>query len=173
MNPDDVIRPWLIGCGEPIGAYEAHPYRWPDPSTRPEVPYFTYQPLRGVPDVKNSQIQKHELVPGTTHDAISKYQQHWTCRYQIDLYNSESGFVDLGGCAIGAATEQTYRSLFQKNNAGFAGVESVEDLTEWDDERVWYHHRMVCSFHTWIVYEHTNINHVIDEVILDNPYGVD
>lgn len=172
MNPDNVIRPWLIGCGAPIGASEAHPYRWPDPSTRPEVPYFTYRPVIGVPDVKNAQIRKHELIAGT-HDAISRYQQHWTCDYQIDLYNSVSGLVDLAGCAIGAATEQTYISIFQKNNAGFAGAESVEDLTEWDDERIWYHHQMVCKFHTWMVYTHTNSNHVIDEVILDDPYGVD
>jgi len=172
MSPDDVIRPWLIGCGEPLGAYEAHPYRWPDPSTRPEVPFFTYQPLHGEPDTKNGQIRKHELVDGT-HDAVSSYQQHWTIRYQIDLYNSESGLIDLAGCAIGAATEQAYLDIFYANNAGFAGVESVEDLTEWDDERIWYHHRMVCKFHTYVVYKHTNINHVIDEVILDDPYGVD
>lgn len=172
MNPDETIRPWLLGCGGPFGAYEAHPYRWPDPSTRPEVPYFTYRPVKGLPDVQNSQMQKHELVAGT-HDANSDYWQHWTISYQIDLYNSESGLVDLAGCAIGAAREQSYLNLFYQNNAGFAGVDSVEDLTEEDDERVYYHHRMICRFTTWVIYKHFNANHVIDEVILDNPFGVD
>lgn len=172
MNPDDTIRPWLLGCGREFGAYEAHPYRWPDVSTRPEVPYFTYRPVSGSPDIQNGRIQKHELIPGT-HDAISSYQQHWTVKYRIDLYNSESGFADLAGCAVGAAIETAYLNLFADNNAEFAGVESVEDETEEDDERVYYHHSMVCRWHTWSVYKHTNRNHVIDEVILDNPFGVD
>lgn len=172
MNPDDVIRPWLIGCGQPIGASEAHPYRWPDPSTRPEVPFFTYQPVSGEPDTKNGIVRKHELVAGT-HDAVSSYQQHYTCHYKITLFNSPTGFMDLAGCAVGAKVEQEYLNIFQKNNASFKEVVRLEDETYWDDERVWYQHSMICAFNTWAVYEHTNINHVIDEVILDDPYGVD
>lgn len=171
MNPDDVIRPWLLGCGQAFGALEAHPYRWPDPTTRPEIPYFTYQPVSGAADVNNATIRKHELVG--THDAESSHQQHWTFNYLITLHNSESGIVDLAGCAIAAEAEQAYLNIFQQNNAGFAGADSLEDVTEWEDDRLWFRHQMICRFHTWIVYKHVNVNHVIDAVILDNPYGVD
>lgn len=171
MNPDNVIRPWLLGCGQAFGAQEAHLYRWADAKSRPEVPHFTYRPVRGAPDIRYGAVAKDTAVD--TYDCQSEYQQHWTVTYQIDLYNSSTGFADLAGCCIGAGHEQAYKNIFQQNNAAFHGASEVTDLTETDGERAYYHHRVLCTFHTWFVYQHKNINHVVTDVVLDNPFGTD
>jgi len=171
MNPDAVIRPWLLGCGAPFGARHAHPYRWPDVSTRPETPYFTYRPVSASPDFANGFDQIHEIK--NTYDAISTYQQHWTLQIQVDLFNSASGMSDLAGCAIAAKVEQSFLNLFVANNAAFSKVVSISDMTEEDAERIYYHQRMVCEWYTYMVYRHENINHVVTSVVLDDPFGVD
>lgn len=172
MNPDIVIRPWLLTAGAPFGAQEAHPYRRADSSTCYETVYFEYRVIRAVPTGHITPLQKDESVG--SYDVESAYQQHWDVVVQIDLYNSPSGWIDLAGCAIGAVKEQSFRNLFRNNNAAFKPDKTfIEDLSDVDGERIDYHHRMICEFSTWAVYKHTNLNHVVTDVVLDNPFGMD
>jgi len=169
MNPDNVIRPWLLQAGAPFGAREAYPYRRPDTSTRYESVYFEYRVVRAVPTGGISPLQKDEIVD--TYDCESAYQQQWDVTVEVDLYNSPSGWIDLAGCAIGATKEQAFLELFHANNAAFKTKETeVVDLTEYDGDRVDYHHRMTCAFVTWAVYQHKNYNHVVTAVELDDPF---
>lgn len=172
MNPDIVIRPWLLQSGAPFGAKGVYPYRRPDSSTRYESVYFEYGVIRAVPTGHITPLQKDETVD--TYDCVSAYQQHWDVTVQIDLYNSSSGWIDLAGCAVGASKEQAFLDLFRANNAAFKPAKTeVVDLTETDGERIDYHHRMTCEFSTWVVYKHTNYNHVVTDVELDTPFTTD
>lgn len=173
MNPDLVIRPWLLQAGAPFGACEAYPYRRSDSSTRYESIYFEYRVVRAAPTVGQPVIQMDETQD--TYDCVSSYQQHWNLTVEIDLYNSPSGWADLAGCAVGATREQAFADLFRANNATFATNVDPEviDMTKYDGERVEYHHRMTCVFNTWIVYKHINYNHVVTAVELDDPFATD
>lgn len=173
MNPDNVIRPWLIQAGAPFGAKEAYPYRRSDTSTRYESAYFEYRVTNATPTVGQPILQADETVD--TYDCVSSYQQHWDLTVEIDLYNSPSGWADLAGCAIGAMREQAFQELFHANNAAFnSNVQpTIADMTEYDGERIDYHHRMTCAFNTWLVYKHTNYNHVVTDVVLDDPFITD
>ena len=168
MNPDLVIRPWLLQAGAPFGAREAYLYRRPDTSTRCESVYFEYRVLRAVPTGHITPLQKDAIQD--TYDCVSAYQQHWDVTVEIDLYNSPAGWADLAGCAVGAAKEQAFLDLFRANNAAIKPEETVvEDISEVDGERVYYHHRMTCVFHSWICYIHTNYNHVVTSVEVESP----
>lgn len=171
MNPDNVIRPWLLQAGAPFGAKEAYQYRRPDTSTRYESVYFEYRVVSAKPSVGQPVIQSDTTAD--TYNCVSLYRQHWDVLVEIDLYNSPSGWYDLAGCAVGATKEQAFLDLFHLNNASFkadAPQNQVEDLTEYDGERIDYHHRLTCVFVTWAAYQHTNINHVVTSVELDDPF---
>lgn len=171
MNLDRVVRPWLLGCGKYFGANQAHHYRWPDDTVRPEVKYFTYRAIRGRPDPSvNGRLHKESL--SGSHDVISAGQQHWTTEIKICLHNDPDGFENLAGCMV-AAQDQQFINLFHSRNANFREASYLEDETVFDDERVWYLHTAVCVFHTWLGYEHLKINEVVDDVDVTDLLVVD
>lgn len=159
LNPDDFIRPWLIGCGHSLGVHEAHPYRWPDAATRYEVGYFTYRALSGVPVKERSEII-NEAKSGD-YDSIAWYMQAWIVQYQIDLYNLESGLYDLGGICAAAGKEQAYIDLFKRNGTAWHSAELIEDLTNYDDAEIKYHHKLICKFEMQMLHKHEARTNVI------------
>jgi len=169
MNPHETIKPWLLGCGRYFGANEAHEYRWADAKNRPEVKYFTYQIVSGMPTTANGQIRRDEKKG--QYDLIDQASQHWTVVTVIDLYNDPEGFDHLAGCSI-AAQSQAFVNLFTGKNAQYTKVLSLKDESETNDDRTYYRHRLICEFTTWQGYRHEQINEVVTTVVLDDPFGV-
>ena len=161
------IRDWLVACGATFGCREVHHYRWPDAKARPEVPYMTYRPIRMVGEGKAQRGAKTSGVIGEDpHTVFSESYRQYAVTFRIDLYNSEFGMGWLAKCAIAAEKEQAIKNIFRATaaNTGFRELIDVDDLTEEDDERMYFHQRMMIVFRTVATHTHKNYNFKVDKV---------
>lgn len=124
MNPDSAIRPWLIAAGQQYGIREAYNYRYPDHSTRPCEPYFTYRVLRSRPG---------ERVAERTRTA-EMYTAVWTGKrtmetiIRIRLYREVNGVEVLTQCANIAQVAEPIKRHFLKSGCAFKEIyEEIED----------------------------------------------
>ena len=162
----DGIRRWLRYCGESFGCTQVHPYRWPDPSTKPEVPYMTFVIRRAETDPKyacRGGIVNEEVEEGLYDVKVTGAKQY-QIELEVHLYNSPSGVADLAACDIGANRDQEIKNIFQANNLGYQGLSSIEDRTDYDDAEIHYHQVMVVRLNTVFQYEHVIKNHKVDDV---------
>jgi hypothetical protein len=169
MNPDTTIRPWLVACGKYWGANDAFEFRLSDESTRKEFEYFTYQKIRIVPNQDGRQ-RKNRL--SGSYDAYRSAEQEWTVTFKIELFNSQDGMNELAACCIAAIDETDIRAIFSTRGCAFKRCLSINDNSEWNDERVYYRHTMMCEFNAWLRYEHFKINDVIEEVDISDAFSI-
>lgn len=161
----DGIRDWLVACGATFGCREVHHYRWPDADTRPEVPYLTYRATRLEPERSAIRGAKTSNLEGEEeHTVLSESHRQFRVNVQVDLYNSEFGIGWLAKCAVACEKEQAIKNIFRRSNVGFLDVSGIEDLTEEDDERIYFHQRMMIVFRTVITHVHKNYNFKVDVV---------
>jgi hypothetical protein len=161
----DGIRDWLVACGATFGCREVHHYRWPDASSRPEVPYLTYRAIRLVgdgPAVRGAKTSG--LVGEEEHTVNSASNRQFLVQVRIDLYNSEFGMGWLAKAITAAEKEQAIDDIFRNSNTGFKELVDIEDMTDEDDERIYYHQRMIAIFWTVITHVHKNYNFKVDTV---------
>lgn len=161
----DGIRDWLVACGATFGCREVHHYRWPDAKDRPEVPYLTYR----ATDLRTERPAiRGDRTSGITgeeaHTVLSESYQQFRAIVRVDLHNSEFGMGWLAKCGVACEKEQAIKTIFKQNNIGFREIISIEDMTTEDDERIYYHQRMMIVFRTVIVHVHKNYNFKIDTV---------
>jgi len=161
----DGIRDWLVACGATFGCREVHHYRWADAAARPEVPYLTYRAVQLLPEgpavrgVKTSGLEGEE-----EHTVNSSSDRQFRVRVRVDLYNSEYGMGWLAKCATAAEKEQAIKNVFRRSNTGYRELIEIEDMTEEDDERIYFHQRMTIVFRTVVTHVHKNYNAKIDVV---------
>ena len=161
----DGIRDWLVACGTTFGCREVHHYRWADAKTRPEVPYLTYRAVMLEPERPAVRGNQTSGVDGEdAHTVLSESHRQFRVRVRVDLYNSEFGMGWLAKCATACEKEQAIKNIFRRSNIGFREVLSIDDRTEEDDERIYYHQRMLIVFRTVITHIHKNYNHKVDAV---------
>jgi hypothetical protein len=161
----DGIRDWLVACGETFGCREVHHYRWPDPDTRPEVPYLTYRATRVVPSRPGVRGARTSGVAGEdAHTVLSESHRQFLVDVRVDLFNSEFGLGWLAKCAVACEKEQAIKTIFQRNNIGFHDLLNIEDRTTEDAAEIDYHQRMTIQFYTTVTHTHKNLNHKIDSV---------
>lgn len=161
----DGIRDWLVACGATFGCREVHHYRWADAKARHEVPYITYRAARLEPEGPAMRGAKTSGLTGEeAHTVNSESNRQFRVRVRVDLYNSEFGLGWLAKCATAAEKEQAIKNILKRSNTGFRELVDIEDLTEEDDERIYYHQRMVIVFRTVITHTHKNYNFKIDSV---------
>lgn len=161
----DGIRDWLVACGATFGCREVHHYRWADAYARPEVPYFTYRAMNLVPDRPAVRGAKMSGVEGEDpYTVLSDSHRQFRVTVRVDLYNAELGIGWLAKCAIACEKEQAIKNIFRDSNIGFKEVLEIEDHTEEDDERIYYHQRMMIVFRTVITHTHKNYNFKVDTV---------
>ena len=165
----DGIRDWLVACGATFGCREVHHYRWADAATRPEVPYMTYRVIRAVPEGVAIRGARTSGLPGEEpHTVNSESHQQFRTTVRVDLYNSAFGLGWLAKCGIACEKEQAIKSIFRRANIGFREIVDIEDLTDEDDERLYFHQRMVIKLRTVITHVHKNHNFKVDTVALSS-----
>lgn len=161
----DGIRDWLVACGATFGCREVHHYRWADASARPEVPYITYRAIHMTGEGPAMRGEKVSGLPGEEeHTVNSGSNRQFRVRVRIDLYNSEFGMGWLAKCITAAEKEQAIKNIFRHSNTGFKELVDIEDMTKDDDERIYYHQRMIAVFRTVITHVHKNHNFKVDTV---------
>ena len=166
----DGIRKWLVAVGASFGVREVHPYRWADAKTRPEVPYMTYTPveaiptgavLRAKPDVDGYDVTNHSVC-----------QAKVTLR--IDLYNSAYGLAHLAWVAMAGEKEDAVSNIFHHHQMAYHGLDgAIQEHTESNDERIFYHQSMDVVVTTWLDYAHLNRNHKVDTVDLSGAVSLE
>ena len=161
----DGIRDWLVACGATFGCREVHHYRWADAADRPEVPYLTYRAIQLTGEGPAVRGDKTSGLTGEEeHTVNSSSNRQFRVRVRIDLYNSEFGIGWLAKCITAAEKEQAIKNIFRHSNTGFKELVDIEDMTKEDDERIYYHQRMIAVFRTVIVHTHKNYNFLVDVV---------
>ena len=161
----DGIRDWLVACGATFGCREVHHYRWTDAAARPEVPYITYRAVQLEGDGPAVRGAKTSGLDGEEeHTVNSESHRQFLVRVRVDLYNSEFGMGWLAKCITAAEKEQAIKNIFRGSNTGFQKLVNIEDMTNEDDERIYYHQRMTAVFWTVITHVHKNYNFKVDAV---------
>ena len=159
------IRNWLVACGATFGCKEVHHYRWPDAEARPEVPYITYRATHLEEETKAIRGEKRSGVDGEDpYTVLSDSHGAYRATVQIDLYNSEYGLGWLAKCAVAAEKEQAIKNIFLRTNVGYKKIITIDDMTEEDDERIYYHQRMIVVMRTTITHTHKNLNFKVETV---------
>lgn len=161
----DGVRDWLVACGATFGCREVHHYRWPDAIARPEVPYITYRAERLDPIHAAVRSSMTSGVEGEdSHTVLSATSQQFEAYVRVDLYNSEYGLGWLAKCAIACEKEQAIKNIFAARNIGFKRIVGIEDMTDEDDERIYYHQRLSLILRTSVTHVHKNYNYKVDTV---------
>lgn len=164
MNPNAVIRPWLLACGEQYGITEAHEYRRPDDTTRPEAMYCTYQSVEGSEE-------QYGLLDMTT-EGDSNTVHRKGCRdfyqlFRVDLYNSEDGLYELEAFTVAADHSPALKRVFSANGCAYVGlVGAVQNDTRWDGREVYYHFWMTVAFREWVEINLDEVNGIVDQIDL-------
>jgi len=161
----DGIRNWLVACGATFGCSEVHHYRWADAKARKEVPYITYRATRMVPEGKTIRGDQTSGITGEDpYTVLSESHGQFLVTLRVDLYNSEFGMRWLGACGVACEKEQAIINIKRRSNFGFRELVEIEDDTDEDDERIYYHQWMVVKVRTVITHTHKNYNHKVDSV---------
>jgi hypothetical protein len=164
MNPNTTIRPWLLACGKQFGIRYAHEYRWPDMDNKPREKYVTYRISASTPE----QEGHNYLTTASGNNAVEKASQSWITEVVIDLYNSQNGLYEISSMCVALQNHPSITALFQEHAALLD--RRATDETEFDDEEINYHHRLVCTFRENIQHTLTETNGVWDtlEIQLDD-----
>jgi hypothetical protein len=170
MNPDSAVRPWLLTVGKQFGIRVAENYIWPDASTKPREPYFTYRVLSGQPVEGN--VKKSGDKDGYT--VIWAGWQSQETKVEIKLHREMNGVQILTQCAIAAMACEPIKRHFDKSGCRLKGIdESVEDQTppeldmtngDYKDQIV---QRMVVTFNDNVSVEIREENGVVDTLEMD------
>lgn len=159
MNPNTTIRPWLLACGAQHGNNQAYEYRRPDDSSRQEEPYYTYKETRLLP----AEDGRHAQTTKTGYDAHHSARKQHTHTWQIDLHNSEDGMRELAEACLMAQDNDSIKGIF-KSKCSFVEVVDITNESTFDDERIYHHHRLICTFYENIEYTLTDIDGVVEDV---------
>lgn len=171
MNPDTSIKLWLLAAGQQFGINEAHHIRWPDPDTRPQMPYCTYELTDTIPTQDGQQIVKTK-TGNTVHRWTMK--KHLTT-VEVHLYHSRAGLVELAAMAVAAQGEGAIPILLQSQAISFKRNVGVRDETPKNiqgDLTEHYHQVMVCEFGESIGHNMDEANGVVDTINLRIQAGM-
>jgi hypothetical protein len=168
MNPNSVIRPWLLACGAQFGVRYAFDYRWPDWDTVQEEPFFTYRLQSSDPDQTGFLIQADEKS-GNNH-VRTACKQHITS-VDIRLYNAEDGLYILGACGLGAEMSQTLRDLFGSKGVQFYEIDNLQTNSQEADDEIFYVHSMQARFYERVELSLTATNGAVDEIKINLESG--
>jgi hypothetical protein len=158
LNPLTTIRPWLLAAGEQFGIREVHEIRWHDADNKPREMYCTWR-IMGSEDEEGDGV--FNLTTASGNDAASKFAESWLTTIQIDLYNSQNGIYELASMCAGLH-HTTIKQLFEEKAALYS--KTVTDQSTFDDERIDYHHRLVCVFRETIASSITETNGVVTTI---------
>ncbi len=167
MNPNTTVKPWLLACGKQFGVNDAREYRYPDAKARAKQdPYFTYALSAAIPQ----QVGHQDLTTKTSYVANRKgYQKHFFTA-TIDLWDSQDGLYELAAIAVAAQQNPIIRAVFAQQ-CEFNEVQSITDLTTFDDDRINYHHQMICTFDVNVEFSLDETNAVVEEIKLTLESG--
>lgn len=171
MNPNETIRPWLLACSlqGDIGAVEAFEIGAPDMSGKEEEIYFVYtvKGAQEIPKVTAISTNAPASVYPTDFDVYVSAAQQWKTRVEVEIFNSQNGMSELAGCFIAAQKDQDLINLFNVHHVEpVVGSAEVQNLSTRDGERIYYHHKLTCYFHTIESFSHRKINHRVGTIVL-------
>lgn len=167
MNPDSVIRPWLLACGAQFGVRYAFDYRWPDYDTIQDEPFFTYRVQSSQPE--QTGFLREDAASGNDH-VQTGYKQHITT-VNIQLTNAEDGLYILGACGVGAEMSQTLRDLFDSKGVQFYEISNLQTNSVEADDEIFYFHSMQARFYERVELSLTATNAVVDEIKINLETG--
>jgi hypothetical protein len=160
MNPNKVIRPWIIAAGRDFGIRYGYPYRRPDDATKQEEIYFTYRITGSEPD----ETGRHSQDTKTGYTANLSARKSHVNLVRIDLYNSEDGIRELNAMCIAAQDDGDIRNIFTSVGCSFIENLGVADETTWDAEEINHHHVLTCSFYENVEYNISKDNEVVESI---------
>ena len=166
MNPNTTIRPWILACGKQFGIRRAYEYRWADKNNNPLEIHATYRLTNMRPELANA-VQNFDTASSYT--AVQKGSQTWLTDAVIDLYNSQDGLYELSSFCVALKNHATVEALFEDKAALYEY--NVEDLTDFDDQEIRYHHRLNCTFRETVVHVLNNANGVVETIRLQLDDG--
>lgn len=162
MNPNTVLRPWILACGAQFGIRRAFDYRWPDPESRQHEMYATYQLVSCVP----AQDGQQDLSTASGYNVNRKGCQLHRVTCWIDLYNSQDGLYELSAFGVAAHHSPEIRSIFENHGSTYIEATDISNLSTFDDEEILYHHRMTCTFYEYVEISLTEVNALVTSVSL-------
>lgn len=161
----DGIRDWLVACGATFGCREVHHCWWPDAKARPEVPYIIYEEFNMKGEGPAMRGAKTSGLTGEEkHTVNSSSYRQFCVIVHVDLYNSEFGMGWLAKAVTAAEKEQAIKNIYRHSNTGFKELVEIQNMNKKDDERIYYHQRMIAVFRTVITHVHKNYNFKVDTV---------
>ncbi|MCP4550411.1 MAG: hypothetical protein GY835_28465 [bacterium] len=160
MNPDTVIRPWLLACGDQYGINHAVDYRLSDWKTRPDIMFCTYRVAGSKPAV----VGDFDLSTADSYSAVRRYGRLHQTVVEIDLYNSQNGLYELGAFCIAAQSSPVIREYFGANGCAFITPLEVSNESTFDDDEIEYLHRLTCAFYENPEHSLTQTNAVVDDI---------
>ena len=161
MNPNETIKKWLVATGKQFGINQAHAYRWPDAETRPYEFYATFQPISGA-SFGNGYL---DLTTADSSNTVTRRAaQPHIQQYRVDLYRSEDGLYELEALAVAIKSSDIIRGIFKDGGCAFGEVLDITDETEFDDERIDYHFRMVFTVRVNVEISLDEINGEVERV---------
>jgi hypothetical protein len=168
MNPNSVIKKWLIAAGKQFGIRVASDYVLADAKTRPHEMYFTYRIDSSVP----FQIGSSNLSTSTGYTVNHKHTQVWITTVVIELHNSQNGMEELASCVIGAQGNEIIRRIFNDQcssprNARIDNISIVQDGGE-----IEYIHRLTCEFEEDVQFTYDETGGLVEQIDLqlDDEY---
>jgi hypothetical protein len=169
MDPNTTIKLWLLAVGDEYDIHQAHEYRWPDASTVPQVPYFTFRQVsaRFLQDRGAQNLSTVDASKTVTH----RYSREAEQTYRIDLYRSEDGLMELMEAAIAAEKMPSIMAIFEAGGCSFAGAINFTDETTFDDSEIDYRHSMTCRFCVNPEFTKDETNGSVDQVDLTLEAG--
>ncbi|MCP4550412.1 MAG: hypothetical protein GY835_28470 [bacterium] len=160
MNPDTTLRTWLLATGKQYGIRTAVDYRWPDAATRQHEQYITYRLVSAVP----GEVGLRDLSNSTGYTVNRRAVQRWVVTAQVDLYNSENGLYELDAMGVAAGSNPVIREIFSSRSCSFINTVNIEDLTEFDGQDIYHHHRATFRFEDLVEITLTETNGVVESI---------
>jgi hypothetical protein len=170
VNPNKVIKPWLLIVGKQWGCTEAHDYRWSDAQTKQNVEYFTYKMTGMRPADRTKSTPRWNKKDDEPNTLLRKSRSQWITTVQIDIHRSQDGMAELARVYTAAEDDNpNIMEIFNKHGVGLTGEEpTIQNLTEiqQDDSglRENYHHRMIINLYENITIELEESNEVVDQI---------
>jgi hypothetical protein len=162
MNPDKVIRSWLLICGKQIGINDVYNTRWPDAETRPQVPFCTYHVFKANQEREEClDLSSKDEENGLTKSA----SQLWSFEVEISIHNRIDGLNDLARFVVGAQSQPVIQQLFYEHGVSQFEIGEIIDETEYDMDYPYnYAHTLRCKFYENVEFSLYYPDEIVDTI---------
>lgn len=170
MNPNNVIRPWLLIAGKPYGINHAYDYRLADAETATHKMYYTYRLLSSLDAAEGAS----DLSTATDYDVTYNFQGEFITRIQIDLWHSQNGLEEMAAAILVAKQLAALRMLWKQNACAFNGLVDIVNLTDFENEaEIIYHQQMMVTFteNISVVLDGIGVDEYVEQVDLNLETG--